>query len=209
MRKSLVGLLLAALLVPAAAQAQADHLSYPWMVRARGIFIAPTAGASDVLGADVGNDATAEIDISRRFGKWLGAELVLATAAHEVRLEDGTSLGSVHILPPTLLLQFHVPTAGKFHPYLGAGVNLTFIYDKTGVLETPALAGLPGDEISLSTSFGLAGQVGADIDLSERAVFNLDFKYVGLKTDVELDGTKVDEVKVDPIIIGVGFGYRF
>jgi outer membrane protein len=216
MRKSLVGLLLAALAIPAVAAAQeANHLDHPWMVRGRAIYIAPTAGTSILaegsldIPVEVGNDLTFEIDISRRFGKYFGAELILATAAHEVRIEDGPSLGSVHILPPTLLAQFHLPLAGKVHPYVGAGVNLTIIYDKTGVLESPELAGLPGDEISLGTSFGLAGQAGVDIDITERAVLNVDFKYVGLKTNLELDGNSLGDVSVNPIVFGVGFGYRF
>jgi outer membrane protein len=209
MRTFLVGLVAAVLAIPAVADAQTPE--YPWMVRARGIVIAPTAGTTTLGGLplQVGTDVTAEIDISRRFGKYLGAELVLATAAHEVKLEDGASLGSIHILPPTLLLQFHVPTAGKVHPYVGAGVNMTIIYDKTGVLETPGLALEGAEELSLGTSFGFAGQVGVDIDVSPRAVFNIDAKYVGLQSKLEVDGTELGDVKVNPVIIGVGFGYRF
>ena len=216
MRKSLVGLLVAALTIPAGAAAQdPDYVTHPWMVRGRAIYVAPTVGTSTLaegsldIPVEVGNDVTFEIDISRRFGKYFGAEIILATAAHEVRIEDGASLGSVHILPPTLLAQFHLPLAGKVHPYIGAGVNLTIIYDKTGVLETPALAGLPGDEITLGTSVGAAGQVGVDVDISERAVLNVDLKYVGLKTNLELDANSLGDVHVDPIIFGVGFGYRF
>jgi outer membrane protein len=211
MRTFVVGLVAAALALPAVAAAQAPHEEHPWMVRARGIVIAPTAGTTTLGGLplQVGTDVTAEIDISRRFGKYLGAELVLATAAHEVRLEDGASLGSIHILPPTLLLQFHVPTAGKVHPYIGAGVNMTMIYDKTGVLETPGLALEGAQELDLGTSFGFAGQVGVDIDIAPRAVFNLDAKYVGLKSTLEVDGTELGDVGVNPVIIGVGFGYRF
>jgi outer membrane protein len=209
MRKFVVGLVAAVLALPAVATAQTPE--HPWMVRARGIVIAPTAGTTTLgdLPLQVGTGVTAEIDISRRFGRYLGAELVLATAAHEVRVEDGPSLGSIHILPPTLLLQFHVPTAGKVHPYIGAGVNMTMIYDKTGVLETPGLALGDASELDLGTSFGFAGQVGVDIDLSPRAVFNLDAKYVGLKSKLEVDGTDLGDVRVNPVIIGVGFGYRF
>ncbi|HEX5634967.1 MAG TPA: OmpW family outer membrane protein [Gemmatimonadales bacterium] len=212
MRTSLVGLLVAVLAIPAVAAAQDPaHLDHPWMVRARGVYIAPTGGTTTLGGLplEVGADATAEIDISRRFGKYLGAELVLATAAHEVRLEDGASLGSVHILPPTLLLQFHLPLAGKVHPYIGAGVNYTMIYDKTGVLETPGLAIEGAEELDLGDSFGFAGQVGLDFDIGERAVFNVDFKYVDLKTELSVDGTSLGDVDVTPIIFGVGFGYRF
>lgn len=212
MRKSLVGLLtVAALILPAVASAQ--KAENPWLVRARALYIAPTGGESDVLGAKVGPDATAEIDITRSFTPILSAELVLATAGHEVYIPEGngnprTSLGSVSILPPSLLLQAHLPTKGTFKPYIGAGVNYTIIYNKTGILENPGLADL-GTELKLSNSFGWVGQLGVDFELSPRAVFNVDAKYVKLNTDVSVDGTDVDTIDVNPILIGVGFGYRF
>jgi len=118
MRKSLVGLLVAALTIPTVAAAQTPE--HPWLVRTRALYIVPTGSASDVLGAKVGPDLTFEVDISRRFGSIFAAELVLATAAHEVYLEDTgagrVSLGSVNILPPSLVLQAHLPTSGKVKP---------------------------------------------------------------------------------------------
>jgi outer membrane protein len=189
MRKSLVGLL-AALVIPSVAAAQAaGHMDTPWTVRAGALFILPTASASDALGAKVGSDFTAEIDISRKFTPIFAAELVLATAAHEVYVEDTdagrVSLGSINILPPSLVLQAHLPTAGKVHPYIGAGVNWTIIYKQTG-----ALAGL-------------------DYDIGSRGLFNADVKYVTLSTDVSSNGQQLDTVDVNPILIRIGFGYRF
>jgi len=34
-------------------------------------------------------------------------------------------------------------------------------------------------------------------------------KKVQIRTDVSLDGTKFSTVKVDPLLIGMGIGYRF
>lgn len=214
MRKSLVGLLVAALTLPAVAVAQtAGHMDTPWTVRGGALFIAPTASESDVLGAKVGSDFTMEIDISRKFSPIFAVELVLATAAHEVYIPDfpdvgRLSLGSVHILPPSLMLQAHLPTGGKAHPYIGAGVNYTMIYDKSGLLETPAAAGL-GSGLDLSDSFGWVLQGGVDYDIGARALFNADVKYVKLNTDVSIDGDEIDTVDVNPLLIRVGFGYRF
>jgi outer membrane protein len=210
MRKSLVGLLVAALAIPAVAAAQASgHMATPWTVRGGALYIAPTASASDVLGAKVGSDFTMEIDISRKFSPIFAVELVLATAAHEVYVEDSdvgrVSLGSVHILPPSLMLQAHLPTGGKAHPYIGAGINYTLIYDQTGFLGTDSDAG----EVDLSDSFGWVAQAGLDYDIGERALFNLDVKYVSLNTDVSVGGDEVDTVDVNPVLVRVGFGYRF
>jgi outer membrane protein len=203
MRKSLVGLL-AALVIPSVAAAQAaGHMDTPWTVRAGALFILPTASASDALGAKVGSDFTAEIDISRKFTPIFAAELVLATAAHEVYVEDTdagrVSLGSINILPPSLVLQAHLPTAGKVHPYIGAGVNWTIIYKQTGALA----------DLDLSDSFGFVGQAGLDYDIGSRGLFNADVKYVTLSTDVSSNGQQLDTVDVNPILIRIGFGYRF
>ncbi|MDZ4863012.1 MAG: OmpW family outer membrane protein [Gemmatimonadota bacterium] len=196
MRRFSVGFTVAALslVLPAAARAQEEH---PWMVRARGIVVAPNA-SSKPSGLDVQADATAEIDISRRLAPFLSVELVLATASQEVK-SGSTSLGTVQHLPPTLVLQFHPIARGGFDPYVGAGGNLTIFYGKSGGLEA----------LDLTTSVGYALNAGFDIPLGTRGVFNVDGKYVNIKTDVKSGGTKVYALKINPFVIGAGFGYRF
>jgi len=170
--------------------------SRPWLVRARGIAVLPNA-SSDPSGLDVKADATAEVDITRLLNRFLSVELVLATAAQEVKA-GATSLGTVTHLPPTLLLQGR-PFEGRVSPYLGAGVNLTAFYAKSGGLEN----------LDLSTSVGWALQAGFDVRLAERTVLNFDGKYVHLTTDVKSGGTKLYDLKVNPFVIGAGLGYRF
>ena len=58
---------------------------------------------SDPVGLDVYSAFTVEADISRRFGRHFAAELILASASHEVTsMVDGVEvpLGSVELLPP-------------------------------------------------------------------------------------------------------------
>jgi outer membrane protein len=62
---------------------------------------------------------------------------------------------------------------------------------------------------SHATSLGWAVQGGVDFKLGERGVFNVDLKYVSLATTIELNGSKVADLDVDPVVVGVGFGYRF
>ncbi len=170
--------------------------SRPWLVRARGIAVLPNA-SSEPGGLDVEADATAEIDITRTLNRFLAVELVLATAAQEVKA-GATSLGTVTHLPPTLLLQAR-PIEGRASPYVGAGINLTTFYAKSGGLEN----------LDLSTSVGWAVQAGLDLRLGERTVLNLDGKYVHLTTEVKSGGTKVYDLKINPFVIGAGLGYRF
>ena len=58
-------------------------------------------------------------------------------------------------------------------------------------------------------SFGPALQVGVDIPLSKQLYLNVDVKKVFIKTDVSAGGTKVGTFKVDPVLFGVGLGWRF
>ncbi len=194
MRRVPVGMaLVAALLGVSGLSAQGEH---PWLIRARGIVIAPNA-KSDPKALDVNANATMEVDIGRFLTPHLSLELILATSGHEVKA-NGTSIGSANVLPPTLLLQFR-PVAEGASPYIGAGVNLTCFYGQSGGLQ----------DLDLTTSLGYAGQVGVDIPLGGRGYLNLDAKYVYIRTDVKSGGTTAYELKINPFVIGAGFGYRY
>jgi outer membrane protein len=174
------------------------HGQTGWTVRTRAVAIVPNASSTNNTDIDVKSDLTFEVDISRAFSPLLSVELILATAGHEVTL-GGTSAGSVSHVPPTLLLQLHPITSGAFRPYIGAGGNFTYFYGASGGL----------DALDLKPSVGYAGQVGADFALGERGMFNLDAKYIYIKTRIENDGAKVADLKINPFVIGAGFGYRF
>lgn len=173
-----------------------------WMIRARALLVAPNA-KSTPAGLDVKADAVAEVDITRYLNKNFALELVLGTATQEVtaKATNGTvtSLGSASHLPPTLVLQFHPVATGPARPYLGLGGNMTIFYAKSGGL----------DALKLSTSLGWAAQGGIDFKITDKAFFNVDFKYVAIKTDVKSGSTKAYELKINPLLIGVGFGHRF
>jgi outer membrane protein len=187
--------LVAALVFLGAAGAQAQ-VENPWLIRGRAIVVAPNA-SSDNLNLDAATNATMEVDISRYLTNHLSLELILATTGHEVKSGPG-SLGSANALPPTLLLQFR-PSSQGVSPYLGAGGNLTYFYGKSGT------GGL--DKLDLTTSFGWAVQAGVDVPLGPW-VFNLDAKYIRIGTDVKSGGTKVAHLKLNPFVIGTGFGIR-
>ena len=45
--------------------------------------------------------------------------------------------------------------------------------------------------------------------MSKNLYLNLDVKKVYIKTDVFSSGTKGGTFKVDPVLVGVGLGWRF
>ncbi len=64
-----------------------------------------------------------ELDISYYFTPNFAAELILTyPQKHDVR-SDGTKIGTLKHLPPTLLAQYHFTNFGAFKPYVGAGIN--------------------------------------------------------------------------------------
>lgn len=176
----------------------------PWMVRARAIAVVPdeSASVSPIGGSvDIDDDYVPELDISYFFTDNIAAELVLATANHDVSSSVVGSLGDVALLPPTLTLQYHFAPKRTFSPYVGAGVNYTFFYKEHGA------AGLP---IDYDDSFGWALQAGADFWINEEWSINVDIKKIFLSTDVSIAGGAVTaDVDIDPWIFGLGVGYRF
>jgi outer membrane protein len=178
----------------------------PWLVRFRAVHISPAnksdpiggVGASDRL--TVSEKTIPEVDISYFFTKNIATELILTyPQKHDVKL-DGTTIGSFKHLPPTLTVQYHFIPDAQISPYLGAGINYTNISN----------VNLLGGNGSLEhSSVGLALQAGVDFKLDKKWLLNLDVKKVQIRSDVMIAGTKVSSVKIDPLLVGVGVGYRF
>ncbi|KQV89829.1 hypothetical protein ASD15_24260 [Massilia sp. Root351] len=189
----------------AAGQAMAAEAS-PWLVRVRALHLDPAdksgpvggTGASDRLTID--SKTFPEFDVSYFFTPNLAAELVLTYPQKHDVLLDGKSIGTMKHLPPTLLAQYHFLPDAQFRPYVGAGLNYT-TFSKVRILN--GNAGLE------HKSFGLALQAGVDYALDKNWSLNLDVKKVQIRSDVNSAGTKLSNVKVDPLLVSVGVGYRF
>lgn len=180
-----------------------------WMVRTRALSVMPeVSGTPSGIGGDVriNNQSVPELDFSYFFTKNFALELILATTTHQVGVKgsaiNNVDLGSVSLLPPTLLAQYHYEW-GNFKPYVGAGLNYTMFYDSQS-----------GDvnSVKYDNSFGYALQVGLDYKITEKVYLNLDVKKLYLSTEARVNagGTKVKaDVDIDPLLVGVGIGYRF
>ncbi|HSH97648.1 MAG: OmpW family protein [Methylophilaceae bacterium] len=229
MRKTLLGLAIATILMPVLAHAEAGD----WVVRARVVDVSPNAGSdlgktvnanvapvmSPGAQLEVDSNVIPEVDISYYFTKHLAAELILAIGTrHEVSIKGDSlatignqNLGSVNALPPTLTLQWHFNPDQTIDPYVGAGVNYTAMLDRKLQLSSGALA---GTDIKVdNNSVGYALQAGVDINLKDGWLINADVKYVEINTDVKLNTgagwTKIDSLDINPWLFGVGIGKRF
>lgn len=177
----------------------------PWMVRARAVHIDPADRSSPIAGVTesdlitVSRKTIPELDISYFFSPNWAAELVLTYPQKHTVKVDGTSIGSFKHLPPTLTLQYHFLPNGTFNPYLGAGINYTRI--SSVKLD---------DNLTLDkNSWGLALQAGFDVKLNRNWSINVDVKKVQIRSDVSMAGEQISRVKLDPVLFGIGVGYRF
>ena len=196
MKKNLLAVAVLCALTSGAAFAQ--QAESPWLVRVRAVHLDSANKDSTGLGLSVNNKTIPEVDISYFFNKNVAAELILTVPQkHDLR-SNGTNIGSLKHLPPSLLLQYHFDAPG-FKPYVGVGVN----YTRFSNVNLPA-----GVDIDRN-SWGGALQVGVDIPLSKNLYLNFDVKKVYIKTDVFAGGAKQGTFKVDPVLVGVGLGWRF
>lgn len=188
----------ACLLVSGAALAQ-DFQAGSVLVRARAVHLDSANKDSTGLGLAINNKTLPEVDISYFFSKNIAAELILTVPQKQRLSSNGTDIGSLRHLPPTLTVQYHFDAPG-FKPYVGAGVNYTR-FSSVNVLG--------GAADVKRNSFGPALQAGVDIPLTGNLYLNIDVKKVFIKTDVSAGGTKIGQFKVDPVLVGVGLGWRF
>ncbi|HOP20502.1 MAG TPA: OmpW family protein [Parvularculaceae bacterium] len=215
MKNTACALALLALATTPAAAEQGD-----WLVRLRGIIVAPTEESTGVQPTfptgtvSVDNAIVPELDFTYFLTNNIGAELILATTPHDISGEGALAgLGEIAdtmVLPPTLTLQYHFNPAGKIRPYAGVGVNWTIFYNE----DTKAALNdaIGATTIDLENSVGVAYQVGVDFDLTERFFMNFDVKYIQIDTTATLNtGGLINTVDVDldPIVAGIGFGMRF
>lgn len=206
-----VALAAGCLLTSAGLQAQEG----PLMIRTRALLIAPTHQSDPIPALAVPADAievdrkwAPELDITYFLSKNLAAELVLAYTRLNVKVNASAigafDAGSFRALPPTLLLQWHFLPDGGIRPYVGAGINYTRISNVR--LSVPGVTPLYLDK----SSVGAALQAGVDVKLSGPWYLNVDLKKVWIESDVKDGaGTRLSTVKLDPVLFGVGIGYRF
>ena len=202
--RSKVAVITLAMLATLGGNAMADES--PWLVRVRAVHIAPADKSDPVAGAGaadriaVSSKTIPEVDISYRLTPNFAAELVLTYPQKHTVTLDGASIGTFKHLPPTLMAQYRFASASPFTPYVGAGVNWTTI-SKVRLLN---------DAGSLEhASWGLALQAGIDYALDQHWSLNLDVKKVQIRSDVMIGGAKASAVRIDPLLVGVGVGYRF
>jgi len=232
MNKSLLGasLFALALAAPVAHAYEAGDI----LVRAGAITVNPNTDSGNVKvdqgplsGANLGGKATLSsntqlgLNFAYMFTSHWGIELLAASPfSHDVKLK-GTSvgaangkLGSLKQLPPTLSVVYYpLDSASKFQPYVGAGINYTWIYDESlsGTAKQNGFSNFKADN-----SWGWAAQIGADYMINDKWMINGQVRYIDISTTATVDNNALGQgtrakvnVDVDPLVVMIGAGYKF
>jgi len=173
-----------------------------WLIRAGASYIDPKSNNHEIVSVDSATSFT--FNVSYFMTEAWAVELLAAWPfKHDLELKDGTKIGDTKHLPPTLSIQYHWAPNSVFQPYVGVGLNFTtfFSEDLYGPLE--------GVDLDLGNSWGLAGEIGADIKLSDQWFLNLSVRYMDIETKAKLDGESIGKVDISPWIYGGNVGFRF
>jgi len=214
-------LIAAGMATPAAAQDRTGLAAGDVLLRLRGIVVAPndsSGGINPTFPTEhikVDTAVMPEVDITYMATDAIGFELIASTTKHDASGTGGTTgsigkLASTWVLPPTLTAQYHFNAHGHVRPYLGAGINYTVFWNEKASRGLENAVGKT--RVHMSDSFGWAAQAGVDVDVSPKMFVNLDVKYIDMDTRARLDtdalGTERVRVHIDPLVFGVGVGFR-
>jgi outer membrane protein len=112
-------------------------------------------------------------------------------------------VGSVWSAPIVALVQYHLLPRSRWNPYAGVGVAVLPYFD-----EQPA-GGLV-QQLSVQSEVGAAFQAGLDVSIAGHWYGNFDIKKLLISSYASVDdGALTSSGHVNPLIVGVGIGYRF
>jgi outer membrane protein W len=188
-------------LLPNALLAQNPGNDGRWTFATR-LLVTGSSDHSDPAGFQVYSSFALEAALRRSLGRSLGAELTIRTESREidslVPAGEDRRLGSIELLPINLFLQYRLG-GGSIRPYIGAGVSATFAWEKSGLLDSTDMKG----------SLGPAIQLGADLDLSSSMLLNADLKWNRTRLDLKNGDITLADIRLDPLSLGLGLGFRF
>ncbi|WP_018982125.1 OmpW family outer membrane protein [Salinimonas chungwhensis] len=220
--------ILSSLLVLSAAASSVAiaHQQGEIIVRGGATTVAPDESTSTIIagGEDLGVGLSIEsntqlgLNIAYFVTDNLNIELLAATPfKHDVDfgvtdpLGTGNKLGEVTHLPPTLTLNYYFNDASSvLQPYVGAGVNYTFIYDEefTGANREAGLS-----DLSLDNSVGLSAQLGMDVMLDNNWHVNTSVRWIDIDTEASFNVGEargaVNSIEIDPWVYTLAVGYTF
>lgn len=182
----------------------AGAADYQWQVRGALSNVVPTSSPGRIFNNTAAVDIDDAFSVTGTISYFINPNLALDLLVgwppqHDIQV-NGTKVGETRHLPPILGLQYHFTPDAVFSPYVGVGLNYTYFFDSK--LDS-------GDKLHLSSSLGAAAQLGFDYRVSSQWSIGADVRYADINTDVKINGNKVGNVDVNPVVYSLNAGYRF
>ncbi|GHG79263.1 OmpW/AlkL family protein [Pseudodonghicola xiamenensis] len=189
--------LAAVLAGPLAAQSQGD-----WTLGVGLGWVNPKSNNGTLAGAkaEVGDNIRPTFTAEYFFRDNWGIEILAATPFEHNVFLGGSYAAKVKQLPPTVSVNYHIPTQTAFKPFVGLGLNYTTFFDES-------MAG--GGKLSLDDSWGVAVHAGVDYQITDRGAMRFDLRWIDINTDASLNGVNIGSADINPLVVGVSYVHRF
>jgi outer membrane protein len=125
---------------------------------------------------------------------------------------NGVLISSAKWFAPTALLNYKfLDETYPVRPYIGAGINYTYFYDRQSTAGGNAVSGGP-TSISLPSSIGPAATVGIGWQVAHHCTVNASYSFSQVKTELSADTAGVirtTHVSFGPEALVIAVGYQF
>ncbi len=172
---------------------------------ASGDVLVKASGVDTGLNIDAKSATVPTIGIEYFLTDNISVEAIAGTAKHKVTA-GGALISKVGHVPPTITGKYHFATGTAFKPYVGAGVTYIFFSEHEGK---------NGYETDVKNDVGFALQAGLDLDLQGPYSLNVDVKKIYFETKADawtpapVTPLVVNNLKLNPLVVSVGVGYKF
>ncbi|KRG66779.1 membrane protein [Stenotrophomonas terrae] len=193
---------------PAMAQSKGD-----WTLGVGVHAVDPKSDAGDLNGAALGlgklstkvdSDVKPTVTFEYFVADNIGVEVLAALPfKHDVSINGVGKVGETKQLPPVVSLQYHFTNSSKVTPFVGLGVNYTKFFS------TDSKGALAGTKLKLEDSWGLAAHAGLDFAVSDKGALRVDMRWADIDTKVKVNGNSLGTAKIDPLVYGVAYVFKF
>jgi len=190
----------------------------PFQLRVRGVFFEPTASSDNFNltttgGATTSNDLKLagkfypEFDGELYFSDHWSTEVALPFATQMSIKLSGRQIGTEKLMPITWTAKYTFKEFDPWRPYVGAGIHITnFSYPTANI---PAGYTAAGPISTDDTAYGFVLQGGVDWKISHSVFLNADLRYLTHVDPSVNSAAGIQSLKIDPLLISIGIGYRF
>lgn len=207
-----------AVTIPAQAQSAGT-----WSVAAGAAWVVPkvdngTLGGG-TLHVHVGNDIKPTLTIEYFIFNNVGIQVLAAIPFTQKVDINGQHFGDVQHLPSVLYLQYHLtgllgqlsPSLKNITPFVGVGVEHSFIYDeKIDNKAFLAAYGLPANsEFAVSGSTNYTFNAGVDYAIAKSNALRFDVYYANIDSNVKLNGAPIGTAHIAPFVYDISYVWNF